>query len=309
MLPRLPIGIVRSRYGETSTGCSGGSAGEGRGAPEDTPERPSDSTSPPTADRGDNPKSNTAAALRLPRAAAVFDATSGLATIAVMGPRSRELMTRISPAEWGDEAHPYSRAREVEIASGHALVLRTSFVGELGYEIYPSADLAVDVYDAVVRAGDDLGLVHAGYHALDSLRCEKGYRHLGHDIGPGVGPAEAGLMFAVSKRKKVDFVGRAAVERVRQRLWRTAFVRLDDPRALLHHDEPVLQNGRRIGRVTSGAYGWTIGGACGVALVEERETLWLDEDPIQITVTCGKTPVPATLSAKPFYDPSGSRLR
>jgi glycine cleavage system aminomethyltransferase T/glycine/D-amino acid oxidase-like deaminating enzyme len=243
------------------------------------------------------------------RAAAVFDATSGLATIAVMGPRSRELMTRISPAEWGDKAHPYSRAREVEIASGHALVLRTSFVGELGYEIYPSADLAVDVYDAVVRAGDDLGLVHAGYHALDSLRCEKGYRHLGHDIGPGVGPAEAGLMFAVSKRKKVDFVGRAAVERARQRLWRTAFVRLDDPRALLHHDEPVLQNGRRIGRVTSGAYGWTVGGACGVALVDERETLRLDEDAIHVTVTCGKTPVSATLSAKPFYDPSGSRLR
>jgi glycine cleavage system aminomethyltransferase T/glycine/D-amino acid oxidase-like deaminating enzyme len=243
------------------------------------------------------------------RAAAVFDATSGLATIAVMGPRSRELMTRISPADWGDEAQPYSRAREVEIASGHALVLRTSFVGELGYEIYPSADLAVDVYDAVVRAGKDLALVHAGYHALDSLRCEKGYRHLGHDIGPGLGPAEAGLMFAVSKRKEADFLGRAAVERASQQRHRTVFVRLDDPRQLLHHDEPVLRDGRRIGRVTSGAYGWTVGGACGVALVDGREAPETDGVPIRVTITCGATPVPATLSAEPFYDPTGSRLR
>lgn len=241
------------------------------------------------------------------RAAAVFDATSGLATIAVMGPRSRELMARVSPADWGDEAQPYTRAREVEIASGQALVLRTSFVGELGYEVYPSADVAVHVYDELVRAGDDLGLVHAGYHALDSLRCEKGYRHLGHDIGPGLTPAEAGLMFAVSKQKAADFVGRVAVEDGQEPRWRTVFVRLDEPRVLLHHDEPVSREGRRIGRVTSGAYGWTLGGACGVALVDPREAL--EGDSIRVTVTCGVTPVPATLSTEPFYDPTGSRLR
>jgi 4-methylaminobutanoate oxidase (formaldehyde-forming) len=241
------------------------------------------------------------------RAAAVFDATSALATIAVMGPHSRELMTRISPVDWGDDAQPYTRAREVEVASGQALVLRTSFVGELGYEIYPASELAVHVYDALVRAGDDLGLVHAGYHALDSLRCEKGYRHLGHDIGPGLTPAEAGLMFTVSAGKDSDFVGRAAVEESPEPRWRTAFVRLDDPRVLLHHDEPVLREGRRIGRVTSGAYGWTLGGACGIALVDAREEL--GGNPIRVTVTCGVTPVAATLSTEPFYDPTGSRLR
>jgi glycine cleavage system aminomethyltransferase T/glycine/D-amino acid oxidase-like deaminating enzyme len=243
------------------------------------------------------------------RAAAVFDTTSGLATIAVMGPRSRELMARISPADWSDEAQPYTRARDVEVASGHALVLRTSFVGELGYEIYPTADLAVHVYDAVVEAGRDLGLVHAGYHALDSLRCEKGYRHLGHDIGPGLDPAEAGLTFAVSTRKQTDFVGRAALRRDRESRWRTFFVRLDDPGQLLHHDEPVLRDGRQIGRVTSGAYGWTVGGACGVALIDEDETQGLDDGRCVVTVTCGTTRVPATVSPQPFYDPRGSRLR
>ncbi len=243
------------------------------------------------------------------RAAAVFDATSGLATIAVMGPRSRELMTRISPAGWSDEELPYMRAREVEVASGLALVLRTSFVGELGYEIYPSTDVAVHVYDAVVDAGRDLGLVHAGYHALDSLRCEKGYRHLGHDIGPGLDPAEAGLMFAVSERKQADFVGAAALRQGREPRWRTCFVRLDDSRPLLHHDEPVLREGRRIGRVTTGAYGWTVGGACGVALVDQQEARELGDDRCNVTVTCGMTSVPATLSPQPFYDPTGSRMR
>ncbi len=243
------------------------------------------------------------------RAAAVFDTTSGLATIAVMGPRSRELMTRISPADWSDEALPYMRAREVEVGSDHALVLRTSFVGELGYEIYPTADAAIHVFDAVVEAGRELGLVHAGYHALDSLRCEKGFRHLGHDIGPGLDPVEAGLLFAVSERKDTDFVGRAALRQSREPRWRTCFVRLDDPRPLLHQDEPVLREGRRIGRVTSGGYGWTVGGACGVALVDRQEASELGDDRWNVTVTCGSTSVPATLSPQPFYDPTGSRLR
>ena len=118
------------------------------------------------------------------RAAAVFDATAGRATIAVMGPRSRELLARITPADVSNEAQRWGRAREIEVADGYAWCLRVSFVGELGYELYPTADVAVDVYDAVLAAGHDLGLRHAGYHALDSLRVEKGYRHLGHDIGP-----------------------------------------------------------------------------------------------------------------------------
>ena len=241
------------------------------------------------------------------RAAAVFDATAGLATLAVMGPRSRELMERISSVSWADEAQVYSHAREVGVARGHALVLRTSFVGELGYEIYPPADQAADVYDAVVAAGADLGLAHAGYHALDSLRTEKGYRHLGLDIGPGLTPAEAGLMFTVSARKSSDFVGRAALESRRDRMrYRTVFVRLDDPEPLLHHDEPIFIGDRQVGRVTSGAYGWTIGGACGVGLVDP--VVSLDSFEGGATVLCGTQRVPITVSGTPFYDPSGSRL-
>lgn len=144
------------------------------------------------------------------RAAAVFDATAGYATIGVMGPNSRELVSRVSPDDWSNEAQKYAHAREVEIADGHALCLRVSFVGELGYELYPTADQAVNVYDALMAVGEDLGLRHAGYHAVDSLRSEKGYRHLGHDIGPHDDPYQSGLGFTVSMKKPVRFIGRDA---------------------------------------------------------------------------------------------------
>ena len=151
------------------------------------------------------------AAAEAPRAASVFDATSGWATLAVMGPRSRELLTRISPDDLSNAAHPWGRAREIEIADAFALALRISFVGELGWELYVPSEFAVNVYDAIVTAGAGLGLRHAGYHALDSLRAEKGYRHLGHDIGPADDPFQAALEFTVAMEKDGGFVGRDAL--------------------------------------------------------------------------------------------------
>ena len=145
------------------------------------------------------------------RAAAVFDATAGLATIAVMGPLRRELLGRVTRRRCPTPRSRGAARAEIEVADGHALCLRVSFVGELGYELYPSADQAVNLYDALVEAGADLGLRHAGYHALDSLRFEKGYRHLGHDIGPVDDPYEAGLGLHGGARKPGGFTGREAL--------------------------------------------------------------------------------------------------
>jgi glycine cleavage system aminomethyltransferase T/glycine/D-amino acid oxidase-like deaminating enzyme len=240
------------------------------------------------------------------RAAAVFDATAGYATLAVMGPSSRELMARVSPADWSDEAQPYGGARMVEVADGHALCLRISFVGELGYEVYPPADQAVNVYDALVAAGSDLGLRHAGYHALDSLRSEKGYRHLGHDIGPVDDPYEAGLGFTVSLKKSAQFIGRDAVERRSSRPHerKAVYLALKDPAGLLVHDEPVLVDGRVVGRLTSGSYGYTLGRAVGLASIATN----LPPD-AEYLVDCGGIYREAEISDQPFYDPTNSRLR
>jgi glycine cleavage system aminomethyltransferase T/glycine/D-amino acid oxidase-like deaminating enzyme len=239
-------------------------------------------------------------------AAAVFDATAGFATLAVMGPASRELVTRISPDDWSSEALGYTWARTQEVARSRALALRVSFVGELGYELYVPADQASEVYDAIVAAGKDLGLAHAGYHALDSLRSEKGYRHLGHDIGPADDPIEAGLEFTLSARKSEDYVGRAALnDRAHlSRRWRTAYVALQDPEPVLVHDEPVLRDGRIVGRLTSGSYGYSIGRACGIARIEVDAP-----DGGDYVIDCGGLSVPADVASVPFYDPAGLRLR
>jgi 4-methylaminobutanoate oxidase (formaldehyde-forming) len=240
------------------------------------------------------------------RAAAVFDASAGIATIGVMGPHSRELLRRISPADLSNEALPWGRSVEIEVADGYARCLRVSFVGELGFELYPTADLAVNVYDAVVAAGADLGLRHAGYHALDALRSEKGYRHLGHDIGPVDDPYQAALGFTVALDKPGGFVGRDAIAARAGETpdRRQVFVRLQDPEPLLLHGESLLADGTIVGRLTSGAYGHTLGAACGLGYL--RGDVPAGD---AFEVDCAGRRVPATVSDTPFYDPQNVRLR
>ncbi len=238
--------------------------------------------------------------------ASVFDATAGLATIAVMGPRSRELMQRITSDDVSKQAMPWGRSAEIEVGRVRARALRVSFVGELGFELYPTADCAVDLYDTIVAAGADLGLRRAGYHALDSLRCEKGYRHVGHDIGPVDNPYQAALGYTVALDKPGGFVGHDAIAALAGNVpdRHQVFVRLLDPQPLLHHGESILLDGSIVGRVTSGAYGHTIGGACGLGYIG-------GDVPAGSTfsVDCAGTLVPAEVSDTPFYDPTNARLR
>jgi len=201
---------------------------------------------------------------------------------------------------------PWGRSADIEVGDARALALRVSFVGELGFELYAAADVAVNIYDAVIDAGGDLGLRRAGYHALDSLRCEKGYRHLGHDIGPTDDPFEASLGYTVALDKPGGFVGREAiVERagvVPSR--RQVFVRLLEAEPLLLHGESILRDGVIVGRVTSGAYGHTIGSACGLGYVVA------DVDAgTEFVIDCAGSIVPAEVSEVAFYDPGNERLR
>lgn len=241
------------------------------------------------------------------RAAAVFDATSAYATIAVNGPRSRELMELVAPHEdWSNDAQPYTHGRMIEIAGGYAYCLRVSFVGELGFEIYPSADLAVNVFDALMETGGPLGVTLAGYHALDSLRAEKGFRHHGHDIGPDTDPYSAGLGFTLAKDKPGGFIGLEAVRRLDPKAprMRTVYVKLDDAEPVFVHDESVYCNGELVGRMSSGAYGHTLGGAVGLALIDPGVDF---EGAFE--VRCKGVRYPATVSRRPFYDPKGERLK
>ncbi|MGO1544432.1 MAG: GcvT family protein [Gulosibacter sp.] len=240
------------------------------------------------------------------RSAAVVNASAGLATIAVSGPRSRELMRLVSPGDWSNEALPYTHGRRIEIGDGFAYCLRVSFVGELSYEIYASADLAENVFDALWDAGQPLGVKMAGYHALDSLRSEKGFRHHGHDIGPDIDPYSAGLGFTLAMEKPGGFIGQDAVSKLDRKSprLRTVYVTLDDPEPLFVHDETLYCDGEQVGRLTSGAYGHSLGRAVGIALVDPATNF-----EGKFEVRCKGERHPATVSRRPFYDPKGERLK
>ncbi len=239
------------------------------------------------------------------RTVSIDDGTSAFATIALMGPRSRELLGRLTAADLSNEGFPFFSAQEIEVASAPVLAIRASFVGELGWELYVPSEFAVHVYDAIVEAAKGFGLRHAGYHALDSLRIEKGFVHVGHDVGPTDDPFSAGLGHVVNLGK--DFVGAEAARRANDTpgSHRLASLTLDDPEPVLLHGESVIADGKIVGTVMSAAYAHTIGAAVGLAMVEA--SVVADETPVQVDVA-GEM-VKATLSVGPLYDPSGARMR
>ena len=243
-------------------------------------------------------------------AAVVTDVTSGLGVLAVTGPRSRELLAGLADADMGGSAFPFAHAREMDVGWATALALRISFAGELGWELYAPAESLPALYDQLVEAGAALDLRHAGYHALDGLRAEKGFVHWGADVGPADTPFEAGLGATVAMDKPGGFVGREALLAAPAPRRRLVSLLLADPEPLLYHGESVLHDGRVVGRVTSGAYGHTLGAAVGLAALD-GEPAAVDEILATggVEVEIAGERVPARLSARPFYDPQGRRLR
>ncbi len=241
----------------------------------------------------------------LPPGATVTDVTSGLATLHIAGPRSREVLGALTDQDLSNDAFPFLSAREIELGWAKALALRVSFTGELGWELIVATEFVADVYERVVAAGAQARMRHAGAFAFDGLRLERGFRSWGHDIGVLDDPYSVGLAFAV-RLDKEDFVGRSALtDRSRQPLGRELVsVKLEDPEAMLWHGEPIVMGSDRIGYVTSGAYGHHLGAAVGLAWVNGEFGAHL---PASVQIRGKK--VRATLSREPFYDPQGLRLR
>jgi len=246
--------------------------------------------------------------------AVVTDVTSGYAQLNVQGPRSRELLATLTSADLTDEAFGFRTAREIDLGYARVLAVRITYLGELGYELYVPAEHAIDVHDRIVAAGEAFGLVPTGLKALASLRLEKGYRDHGHDIDNTDQVFEAGLGFAVDLTPGRRFVGRDAVEAARAAgapTRRLAQVLLTDPEPLLWHAEVVHRAGVPVGYLRSASYGWTLGGAVGLAMIEgagEPVTqAWLDAEPLEVDVAGRRYPARASL--RPLYDPTSARVR
>jgi glycine cleavage system aminomethyltransferase T/glycine/D-amino acid oxidase-like deaminating enzyme len=241
-------------------------------------------------------------------AVTVTDVTSGFAVIGLMGPRSRDLLQALTATDLSTATFPFATAREIEL--GHALVRahRISYAGELGYELYVPSEMARGVLEVLLEAGLPAGMRLCGYHALDSLRLERGFRHWGHDIISDDSPLEAGLAVAWH----TDFIGREALSRQREapRAKRLVQLLLLDPEPLLFHDEPIHRDGELVGRLTSGAYGHMLGAAVGMGYVRAGTGIdpeWLAAGRFEIEVAGER--VPARASLAPFHDPTGARMR
>ncbi len=237
------------------------------------------------------------------------NATSAMGVISVMGPNARALLQSLTPNDLSNDAFRFAHSREIEL--GYALVRasRITYVGELGWELYIPTEFTAGVYDAIVAAGEPFGLAHAGYHALDSLRIEKAYRHWGHDITDEDSALQAGLDFAVKFDKPGGFIGREALLREKEAGpdRRLLQFRLTDPEPLLHHNEPIRHGDALVGYVRSGAYGHTLGGAVGLGYVDTAGAPDPGAGGFSIEVAGDR--IPAEASSTPMYDPGNRRIR
>ncbi len=240
----------------------------------------------------------------------ITDVTAGEGVLAVMGPNARKLLEKVSPADFGNDANPFGTAQEIELGMGMARVHRVTYVGELGWEVYVSADMAAHAFETLHAAGQDMGLKLCGMHMMDAARMEKGFRHFGHDITAEDHVLEAGLGFAV-KTDKPDFIGRDAVLRKKETGLEQRLVqfKLTDPEPLLYHNEPILRNGEVVGYLSSGGYGHHLGAALGMGYVPcKGETLAEMLDSTYEIDVMG-TRVRAEAQTRPFYDPKSERVK
>ena len=240
----------------------------------------------------------------------ITDVTAGEGVLAIMGPRSREVLQAVSPNDFSNYVNPFGTAQEIEIGMGLARVHRVTYVGELGWEVYVSADQCGHVFETLSEAGQDFDLKLCGMHMMDTCRIEKGFRHFGHDITCEDHVLEAGLGFAV-KTAKENFIGRDAVLRknetgLSQRLLQ---FKLKESEPLLYHNEAVIRNGEIVGYLSSGGYGHHLGAAIGMGYVPCQGEALADVLASKFEIEVAGVRVEAEVSSKPFYDPKGERAK
>jgi glycine cleavage system aminomethyltransferase T len=240
----------------------------------------------------------------------VKDITGSTCCIGLWGPRARDVLTKVTTANFSNKGLGYFRCKRASVAGVPVLAIRLSYVGELGWELYASADTGLKLWDALWKTGEEYGIIASGRQAFNSLRLEKGYRSWGTDMTTEHNPFEAGVGFAV-KKDKVGFVGHHALEgrseATAQRRLRCLTVSSEDAAKTGLQPlgkEPVLHNGKPVGYVTSAAYGYTINKPIAYA--------WLSasiEENEQVEIEYFGNKIAAKVTPEPLFDPAMTRLR
>jgi len=242
----------------------------------------------------------------------LVDVTSAFATLSLMGPRARDILSRITPDDVSNEAFPFATWREIAIGGAMVRALRITYVGELGWELHVPTEHALSVYTQLQAAGREHGLANAGYRAIESLRLEKGYRAWGADIGPDHTPLEAGLGWAVKLKTNLPFLGREALmaQKARPLRKRLACFTLDDPNVVLLGRETIYRNGERVGWLTSGGWGHTVETNIGYGYVRNGsgvDAAYLYDGEYELEVATKR--VPCRIQRGALYDPKMERIK
>jgi len=245
--------------------------------------------------------------------AMAIDVSSSMAVLGVMGPRSRELLSQLTEADMSPAAFPFGTSQIIDLGYARVRASRITYVGELGWELYIPTECAPGVFDALMQAAPSVGGRLAGYHALNSLRMEKGYRHWGHDISDEDTPLQSGLGFAVAMKKPGGFIGLDALEAQKEAGLTRRLVQfaLDDATPLLYHNEPIWRDGAIVGRISSGMFGHHLGKSLGMGYVE-CQTQGEAPDAIlqgKYEIEVAGVRYSARPSLAPLYDPSSARIK
>ena len=240
------------------------------------------------------------------------DVTSAYAVLSIQGPKSRALLAGLVDTDLSTEAFPFATSKVVDIGYARVIMNRLTYVGELGWELHIPTECAFEIAVHLLDAGQEFGLKPAGYHALDHLRSECAYREYQFDLTPEDTPLEAGLGFTLKLDSPVNFVGRDALLKQREKPLKKRLVmfRLSDPEPLLFHEELIRLNGEIVGYISSGAFGFTLGRSVGMGYVN-----WPDgvtEEFIRsgdFAIEIGGELCSADASLRAFYDPTRERVR
>ena len=187
------------------------------------------------------------------------DVTEDLCCFGLFGPKSRQMLTKLSSDDFSNENFKFGTAKFVKIKGTDVWAQRLSYVGELGYELYVKSSESKKLYNIIVSEGKNFNMSHCGMHALETMRMESGFLHWGHDISPGENQYQAGLSFAISYKKNINFIGRDALLKIKDKKPSKQFVMLtlkeNKPGIpLLLHEEPIYLKKKIVGITTSGSY-------------------------------------------------------
>jgi glycine cleavage system aminomethyltransferase T/glycine/D-amino acid oxidase-like deaminating enzyme len=237
----------------------------------------------------------------------IHDVTSRWACFGIWGPRAREVLAPLTPQDLGNETFPYMTLRETTVGQVPVRMLRVTYVGELGWEIYCPTEYGLGLWRTLWEAGQQQGIVAGGYRAIDSLRLEKGYRVWGTDITPDETPYEGGVGFCVKLEKSGGFVGEGALIEATEQGPRARLrcLTLADPHSIALGNEPVRIGGEIVGRVTSGGYGYTVERSIAYAYLPPEH----GEPGAAVEVEIFGRWVEGEVRGEPLFDPQGERVR